>query len=61
MMEEQEINITISDSSHFERSREVNFKKFAWRQFKKNKPAYYSYKILIFLASKKTTKTKTTQ
>lgn len=50
MMEEQEINITISDSSHFERSREVNFKKFAWRQFKKNKPAYYSYKILIFLA-----------
>lgn len=28
---------------------DFNFKKFAWSQFKKNKPAYYSYKILVFL------------
>ncbi len=26
-----------------------DFKKYAWGQFKKNKPAYYSYKILVVL------------
>ena len=36
-MEEQKIN------------NDFNFKKFAWKQFKQNKPAYYSYKILVFL------------
>ncbi len=49
MMEEQKENILISDSCHFERSREVNLKKIAWKQFKKNKPAYFSFKILIVL------------
>jgi peptide/nickel transport system permease protein len=27
-----------------------SFKKYAWKQFKKNKPAYYSYRIIISLA-----------
>ncbi|CAN5414295.1 hypothetical protein BH10BAC1_BH10BAC1_04480 [soil metagenome] len=30
-------------------AKDFNFKKYAWAQFKKNKPAYYSYKILFFL------------
>ncbi|MDQ3047449.1 MAG: ABC transporter permease subunit [Bacteroidota bacterium] len=30
--------------------RDFSFKKYAWQQFKKNKPAYYSYRILLFLA-----------
>jgi peptide/nickel transport system permease protein len=29
---------------------DFSFGKYAWSQFKKNKPAYYSYKFLIFLA-----------
>lgn len=29
---------------------QFDFKKYAWAQFKKNKPAYFSYRILIFLA-----------
>jgi len=29
--------------------RDFNFGKYAWSQFKKNKPAYYSFKILIAL------------
>lgn len=53
MMEEQKIHTEMSSSSHFEPSGETNkdfnFKRFAWNQFKKNKPAYYSYKILIAL------------
>lgn len=27
-----------------------SFKEYAWKQFKKNKPAYYSYRIIILLA-----------
>jgi peptide/nickel transport system permease protein len=27
-----------------------SFKNYAWKQFKKNKPAYYSYRMIIFLA-----------
>lgn len=30
-------------------SGDFNFRKYAWGQFRKNKPAYYSYKILIVL------------
>jgi len=26
-----------------------NFREYAWQQFKKNKPAYYSFKVLVFL------------
>lgn len=29
---------------------QFSFKKYAWAQFRKNKPAFYSYRILIFLA-----------
>lgn len=45
-MEEQKENI---ESTQLESNKDFNFKKFAWKQFKKNKPAYYSYKILVFL------------
>lgn len=31
------------------RESDFSFKKYAWGQFKKNKPAYYSYKILLIL------------
>ncbi|MGQ0828328.1 MAG: ABC transporter permease [Bacteroidota bacterium] len=31
-------------------SKDFNFKKYAWKQFKKNKPAYYSLKLLLVLA-----------
>ncbi len=48
MMEEQNLNKEIVDEGNAP-SMDFNFKKFAWRQFKKNKPAYYSYKILVFL------------
>jgi peptide/nickel transport system permease protein len=36
-------------SNKLNSSKEFNFKKYAWSQFKKNKPAYLSYKILVFL------------
>jgi peptide/nickel transport system permease protein len=31
---------------------EINFsfKRYAWQQFKKNKPAYYSFRVILFLA-----------
>jgi len=47
-MEEQKINFdkVVGKS---ELNQDFNFKKFAWKQFKQNKPAYYSYKVLIFL------------
>jgi len=47
-MEEQKTNIdkVVGKS---ESNQDFNFKKFAWKQFKQNKPAYYSYKVLIFL------------
>lgn len=47
-MEEQKLNTEIGIDK-LEPSKDFNFKKFAWNQFKKNKPAYYSYKILIAL------------
>lgn len=31
-------------------NKDFSFRKYAWGQFKKNKPAYYSYKILVVLA-----------
>ncbi len=48
-MEDKNLNIENLEIK-LESENDFNFKKFAWKQFKKNKPAYYSYKILIFLA-----------
>jgi peptide/nickel transport system permease protein len=47
MMEEQ--NISPLDGSG-EAARDFSFRKYAWGQFRKNKPAYYSYRILVVLA-----------
>jgi peptide/nickel transport system permease protein len=33
-----------------ETKHQFSFKKYAWKQFRKNKPAFYSYRILIVLA-----------
>ena len=46
MIEEKNISAEINK---LESQKDFSFKKYAWGQFKKNKPAYYSYKILIFL------------
>lgn len=45
-MNEKERNTKehIPEKNHF------SFKKYAWSQFKKNKPAFYSYRLLIVLA-----------
>ena len=49
-MEEQEKqNNTPENKNELNSSPDFNFKRYAWKQFKKNKPAYYSYRILIFL------------
>ena len=42
------INSATEKSGSF---RDFNFGKYAWRQFKKNKSAFYSFKILIALAA----------
>lgn len=47
-MEEKKKN-SESDLNKLESLKDFKFRKYAWKQFKKNKPAYYSYKILIFL------------
>lgn len=47
MIEEQ--NISVEYIIQEGESRDFNFRKYAWGQFKKNKPAYYSYKILLIL------------
>jgi peptide/nickel transport system permease protein len=44
MNQEIEQNILIETEANF------SFQKYAWKQFKKNKPAYYSYRIIVFLA-----------
>ncbi|HEY0030812.1 MAG TPA: ABC transporter permease subunit [Bacteroidia bacterium] len=41
--------LIISTKPKKEESKDFSFKKYAWKQFKKNKPAYYSYKILLLL------------
>lgn len=33
-----------------EAEKNFSFRTYAWKQFKKNKPAYYSYKVLVVLA-----------
>lgn len=48
-MSEQE-KIISSDANAYDKAKDFSFKKYAWSQFKKNKPAYYSYKILVVLA-----------
>jgi peptide/nickel transport system permease protein len=49
-MSEQENNLEKTVDGVVEIKKDFSFKKYAWAQFKKNKPAYYSYKILIVLA-----------
>jgi peptide/nickel transport system permease protein len=44
MLEEISNNIIAETEPNF------SFKKYAWQQFKKNKPAFYSYRIIVFLA-----------
>lgn len=44
-MEELKKDISVEESKA-----DFSFRKYAWTQFKKNKPAYYSYKVLVFLA-----------
>jgi peptide/nickel transport system permease protein len=49
MMEERTVHINrepaAGTKNHF------SFRKYAWAQFRKNKPAFYSYRILLFLAA----------
>ncbi|MBL7884481.1 MAG: hypothetical protein JNL69_10465, partial [Bacteroidia bacterium] len=51
-MTEQEKNTNqySVEENKAEVSHNFSFKKYAWGQFKKNKPAFYSYKILVVLA-----------
>lgn len=49
MMVEQKENIENTITSKSESQKDFNFKQYAWGQFKKNKPAYYSFKILLVL------------
>lgn len=44
------INSEKENISNSKNKNQFDFKKYAWAQFKKNKPAFYSYRILIFLA-----------
>ncbi|MGZ4059750.1 MAG: hypothetical protein ACXVPU_12000, partial [Bacteroidia bacterium] len=49
MMEKEGQKIIAENKEKLNPALGFNFRKYAWSQFKKNKPAYYSYKILIFL------------
>lgn len=51
MSEQEKNNETFSvEENKVDLNKDFSFKKYAWGQFKKNKPAYYSYKILVVLA-----------
>lgn len=41
---------TIEEIPETTPSKEFSFRSYAWTQFKKNKPAYWSFKLLIFMA-----------
>lgn len=47
-MSEQKNNLELQ--VEHDKTKKFSFSKYAWAQFKKNKPAYYSYKILVVLA-----------
>lgn len=50
-MNSEEKDITLMETTRPENpGRDFSFRKYAWGQFKKNKPAYWAYRILIFLA-----------
>lgn len=53
MSEEKEHNVIEmpADANGEVKQRDFSFRSYAWKQFKKNKPAYFSYKALVFLAA----------
>lgn len=51
MSELEKNNETFSvEETKIDPNKDFSFRKYAWGQFKKNKPAYYSYRILVVLA-----------
>lgn len=51
MSGEKDITVKENPESLQSEAPEFSFRKFAWKQFRKNKPAYFSFWILIVLAS----------
>jgi peptide/nickel transport system permease protein len=49
-MSEKELNIEPPINLAPEEQRDFSFRKYAWQQFRKNKPAFWSYRILLVLA-----------
>lgn len=49
-MAEEETHKEVTTTDTTAAANEFSFRKYAWSQFRKNKPAYWSYRILVFLA-----------